>query len=164
MGFFQSKAVFMIFAAMLFTSCSANNSNSNTETNANKQKIVSSNADSTKDDIDDFAKIIKLPFLPEEVSWRETADKKIIAVLKFSSAEAVNLITQIEKQKPAVNSEINAENWFPPELIAQSQQSGDDTLKGKEYAANDFFLAPYTKGKITRIDETNYFILELSAT
>lgn len=136
---------------------------SNTNQITNKPNNIYTNAETTKDDLEDFAKIVKLPFQPEEVSWREFPDKKIIAVLKFSAADSNNLITQIEKQKSAQNVGLNAENWFPPELIAQSQQSGDETLKGKEYSAADFFLAPYTKGKITRIDETNYFVLELSA-
>ncbi len=135
------------------------NSNQNANTAANS---ANSNVAATKDDLEEFGKIVKLPFTPEEVTWRETKDKKIIAVLRFSAADAQNLIKQIEKQKQSAPVEINAENWFPPELIAKSQQSGDETLKGKEYAADDFFLAPFNKGKITRIDDTNYFILELS--
>lgn len=162
MKFFQPRLFLGFFASILLLSaCGTSNVNSNNT--AKNSKPSNTNAETTKDDVEDFAKIVKLPFQPEEVSWRESADKKIIAVLKFSATEAQNLVATIEKHKPAVNAEINAENWFPPELVAQSQQSGDTTLKGKEYTANDFFLVPYTKGKITRIDSTNYFILELSA-
>ncbi len=170
MRFFQQKAFFALFATIanlaLLSACGTSNENSNQNANSNKISNIANanaNADATKDDLEDFAKVVKLPFQPEEVSWRESSDKKIIAVLKFSATEANNLTVQIEKQKPAQNSKLNAESWFPPELVAQSQQSGDETLKGKEYSAADFFLAPYTKGKITRIDETNYFVLELAA-
>ncbi len=164
MSFFQTKAIFIILASFVsFSACVNSNFNSNQTGNANKtSNSTNTNANATKDDLEDFGKIVKLPFKPEEVSWRESEDKKIIAVLKFSAVDAQSLIAQIEKQKPAQLAGLNAENWFPPELVAKSQQSGDETLKGKEYAANDFFLAPYNKGKITRIDDTNYFILELS--
>ena len=167
MRFFQPKAVFALFAFFVsfvsFSACGTSDADSNQTANVNKAaNITNSNANTTKDDLEDFGKIVKLPFQPEEVSWRETTDKKLIAVLKFSASDAQNLIAQIEKQKPAQLNAINAENWFPPELVAKSHQSGDETLKGKEYSANDFLLASYNNGKITRIDDTNYFILELS--
>ena len=161
---FQSNSLFVFsafFASLiLFSACGNSSQNSNQAANANKS--TNTNTSATKDDLEDFGKIVKLPFQPEEVSWRVGDDKKLIAVLKFSAENAQNLVSQIEKQKPFQPAGINAENWFPPELIAKSQQSGDETLKGKEYSANDFFLAPYTNGKITRIDDTNYFILELA--
>lgn len=150
--------LFCLFS--LLSGCGSSDSNTNQTTN--KPGNINNNSDLTKDDIEELAKIVKLPFQPEEASWRESADKKIIAVMKFSATAANNLTSQIEKQKPAQNANLNAESWFPPELVAQSQQSGDESLKGKEYSAADFLLAPYTKGKITRIDETNYFVLELS--
>ena len=163
MRFFQTKVFFILFVSLvMFSACGMLISNSNQKTNTNNAANTNANADTTKDDIEDFAKVVKLPFQPEEVSWRETSDKKLIAVIKFSAADAQTLITNIEKQKPIAPAEINAENWFPPELVAKSQQSGDELLKGKVYSANDFFLAPYNNGKITRIDDTNYFILELS--
>lgn len=162
MKFLQPKA-FFLFATSLFllTACGRSE---NTNQNANKAANLSNtNTSLTKDDVEDFGKIVNLPFQPEEVSWRESADKKITAVMRFSAADANSLTAQIEKQKTPQTAAINADDWFPPELVAQSQQSGDASLKGKEYSANDFFLAPYNKGKITRIDDTNYFILELSA-
>lgn len=161
MRFYPPTFFSFLFLLLTFSACTAPESNSNQI--VNKPGNVNKNSDTTKDDPEDFARIVKLPFNPEEVSWRESSDKKIIAVLKFSAADAQSLVAQIEKQKPAQNAVLNAENWFPPELIAKSQQAGDETLKGKEYSASDFFLAPYMSGKITRIDETNYFILELSA-
>jgi hypothetical protein len=118
--------------------------------------------------------VIKLPFHPEEAVWREEilgkpggnrvpapTDKKLTAVLRFLEADADQIVAQAEKYKPAANHKISTESWFPAELIAQSQTSGDDTVKGKSYSANDFFNAPYTEGRITRIEGTDYFVLEL---
>jgi hypothetical protein len=114
---------------------------------------------------------VRLPYRPEDAIWQAdeldnsgaSVKKKFIAVLKFASADADEIVLRAEKYKPAIVSEIDAENWFPAELIAQSQLSGDETLKGSAYAVNDFLQTPYTDGRIIRIAETNFFVLELSA-
>jgi hypothetical protein len=151
-----------------------NNPNSSTNNSNQAANANGDNANSAKDDIDELGKIIKLPLLPEEVSyWEENSaesggnqnaeqNKKIVAVLKFSPEKAVQLVSHIEKIKPPVDSQIDAENRFPAELIAQSQLSGDETLKGKSYAADDFLQTPYKNGKITRVENTDYFVLELT--
>ena len=125
---------------------------------------TNSNASPAKDDLEEFGKIVNLAVMPEEVLWRESetkSGKKLVAVLKYSAADAQTLVANAEKLRPAIASELDAENWFPPELIAQSQGSGDEILKGKSYAANDFYSESYKNGKITRINDTDYFILEL---
>lgn len=129
-----------------------------------------------KDDVSELLTIVRLPEVPEEVVWREEPlgkvndrvpgpdDKKLIAVLKYDQETAAKLIAQIEKNKQPEPAEVGAENWFPEELIAQSQVSGNEMLKGTTYAANDFFNMPYGNGKITRVENTNYFVLELYTT
>ena len=117
-----------------------------------------------KDDIAELEKIIKLPFHPEEAIWLSLPnEKKLVVVLKFSPEDANQIVQQAEKYQPATQSAVEADNWFPAELIAQSQLSGDETLKGNSHAANDFFQPPFTNGKITRIVDTNFFVLELTA-
>ncbi|MCA1637367.1 MAG: hypothetical protein LC768_03365 [Acidobacteria bacterium] len=125
----------------------------------------------------ELSKIIKLPLTPEEVTYKEvnsnidkggkmlptTDGKKLIVVLKFSPQDANQIVAQAEKYKPPVGAEIDAENWFPAELVAQSQLSGDETLKGTAYAANEFLQPPFNNGKITRIADTDFFVLELTS-
>lgn len=147
---------------------SASNNNGSSTKNSNQTTNESrDNVNSAKDDVEELGKIIKLPLLPEEVNyWEENSapnGKLFIAVLKFSPENAAQLVSQIEKIKPPVDSEIDAERRFPAELVAQSQLSGDETLKGKSYAADDFLQPPYQGGKITRIENTDYFVLELTA-
>ena len=84
-------------------------------------------------------------------------------MLRFSQPEASRLIADAEKVRPPQQVNINPESWFPPELIAQSDMSGDDTLNGKSYAANAFFQDPYNDGRIIKIDDSDYFVLELTA-
>lgn len=168
------KIFIAIIIGFIFTACSSNNS-ANANANSTNQSANSANSNSAnavKDDVDELEMTIKLPIHPEEAVWREEnlaktgappTNKKLVAVLLYTKENADKIVAQAEKYKPATPEIINNENWFPNELTAQSQISGDETLKGKGYPANDFFNAPYTDGKITRIDGTDYFILELFA-
>lgn len=173
---FINLAAVSIFLILFLSACkndvqSVNDSNQSVQ---NQNEISGGNANSARDDLGGLAKIINLPLEPEEANyWEENlvkADnqnsvsegKKLIAVLKFSPENSAQLIGQIEKIRPAADSEIDAESRFPAELIARSQLSGDETLKGKAYAADNFYNVPYNKGKITRIEDTDYFVLELT--
>lgn len=165
------KIFILLFFAVSWTACLSNNNSNST---ANSQNRTNGNANSnnkknpTKDDIEELELTIKLPYHPEDAVWREESagapegeKKKLVAVLKFTKDEADKIVAQAEKYKPAAPASIGAEEWFPAELIAQSQMSGNETVKGMTYAANDFFNAPYTDGRITRVEATNYFVLEL---
>ncbi|CAN5632303.1 hypothetical protein BH24ACI2_BH24ACI2_03020 [soil metagenome] len=171
-----TKLFYVFFLSIFsFNGCDKNeNNNINQSVN---QTVNNDNANIPKDDVEELEKIIKIPFPPEEVTWRETDldtkgndnrvpaanGKKLTVVLKFSAEEANKIIEQAEKYKPAAASDVDAEDWFPAELIAQSQLSGDGNLKGTSFAANDFLQAPYVNGKITRISNTDYFVLELTS-
>jgi hypothetical protein len=171
------KIFIALLIAAIFTGCASNNIANSNEANQNANSANSNGAASTKDDADELELIIKLPFHPEDAVWREDVfgktgdnrmpagptDKKLTAVLRFLKDDADKITAQAEKYKPASPEVINSENWFPNELVAQSQTSGDETLKGKSYAANDFYNAPYSEGKLTRIEGTDYFVLELFA-
>jgi len=170
-----SKIFFAMIIAAFFTACSTGagvNSNAN-QANQAANQANSNVSNSIRDDVDELEMIIKTPFHPEEAVWREETlgrnndrvpgptDRKLVAVLRFLHPDAENIVAQADKSSPVLNETINPENWFPAELIAQSQMSGDETLKGKSYPANEFFNSPYLTGKITRIEGTDYFVLEL---
>ncbi len=179
--FVNLTAVF-IFLLLSLNACknsdSTNQDLNSSNRNSNQTIITNSeNTNAVRDDIDELGKIIKLPLVPEEVNyWEENSieasggnqdaaqiRKKMVVVLKFSPENAAQLVTHIEKIKPPIDAAIDAESQFPAELIAQSQLSGDETLKGKSYAADDFLQTPFNRGKITRIENTDYFVLELNA-
>lgn len=167
----------LLFAALFATSCSSSSTENSDSTNRTAANTAnSSNSNSVKDDVDELELTIKVPFHPEEVAWREDVlgktgdsrvpaptDKKLTAVMRFLKDDAAKITAQAEKYKPAVPAVINTEKWFPAELIAQSQTSGDETIKGLSYPANDFLNPPYSEGRITRIEGTDYFVLELFA-
>lgn len=158
----------LIFLGQLAGACSSsavNNSNlPQNKANQNSQRASS-------DKVEELGLLVVLPLEPEETVFREdpaiSSDgsqqytKKLTAVLKYSAADAEKLSALIEKSSPPLSATVGTETWFPAELIAQSDLSGDDTLKGDSFAATDFYQAPYTEGKITRVEGGNYFVLEL---
>lgn len=147
------------------------NANSNTA-NAN-QAISDANADTPpKDSAAELGKLINLPFIPEDVDWREESaaqnsnnqaanNRRIIAVLRFSEEDAKKIVEQAEKYNPPAEATVEIQDWFPAELLVQNQISGGENLKGTAYPANDFALPPFNNGRLTRINETDFFVLEL---
>ena len=150
----------LTFAVSTFAGCSgASNSNTGAE-----PVTTSENANKANTNVEELGVLINVPYESEEASWKEEkGHKKVIAVLRFPEPEANRLVEDASKIAPAHDADISAETWFPPELIAQSGISGEDTLTGKAYPADPFFQAPYTHGSITRIENTDYFVLELTA-
>ena len=147
---------------VILTSCgSQSNTNSQNTARANSN---AANSNVAKTNVEELGMLVNVPYESEEAFWKEdAAHKKLVAVLRFPQPEANRLIADAEKIRPAQQTTIPSESWFPPELIAQGDLSGDDTLNGKAYAANAFFQDPYNDGRITRIEDTDYFVLELSA-
>jgi len=158
----RNALILALFAmALSAAGCGGDQANSNAATNSN---TAQANSNSTKTNVEELGMTINVPYESEEVFWREDAPHtKLVAVLRFSQAEANRLIADAEKVRPPQQVNINPDSWFPPELIAQSDMSGDDTLNGKSYAANAFFQDPYKDGRIIKIDDSDYFVLELTA-
>jgi hypothetical protein len=175
----QAKFWFGLFGIVfLFNSCARNETaNTNSIASNANQSLNPAIEIVAKDDVEELGKIIKLPLAPEEATYKENDsnvksseprppapnEKKMVAVLKFSAKDAELIAANAEKYKSPVPADVEAESWFPPELIAKSQISGDEALKGVSYAANDFLQPPFNNGKLTRINNTDYFVLELAS-
>ncbi|HEY8562885.1 MAG TPA: hypothetical protein VIL74_21080 [Pyrinomonadaceae bacterium] len=167
------KIIIAVLFSAVFAACTADDANTANQNSAN-QTTTATNSNSVHDNVDELELTIKLPYHPEEAVWREEpvgkaptgrvpgpTDRKLIAVLRFPKEDADKITAQAEKYKPAAPETIQTESWFPAELIAQSQTSGDETVKGASFPANDFYNPPYSDGKITRVEGTDYFVLEL---
>jgi hypothetical protein len=162
------KALLSLIFLSLFVSCVSNNTaNQNSSSNNNTANIAETSPANASDDAEALANVIKLPITPDEVFWLETPApspnaKKLVAVLKFSPVDSEALIQQVQKIAPPTDASIEPEEWFPPELIAQSETAGDQSLKGKQFDARDFVQAPYTKGRLIKLEQAGYFVLELN--
>jgi len=151
-------------SAIPFSGCGDGNKLANTRSAANAPNNANENSNSAKTNVEELGLLINVPYATEDIAWKENAaHKKVVAVFKFSTLDANRLVAEAEKFGPAENVSIPVETWFPDELTAQSDISGDSTLKGRAYPANAFYQEPYTSGKITRIEGGDYFVLELTA-
>ncbi|HQU85602.1 MAG TPA: hypothetical protein PKY59_20880 [Pyrinomonadaceae bacterium] len=147
-------------------SCAGEEANTANNSNITNINPANTNRISAKDDIEELETIIKIPFHPEEALWREENlgnqnAKKMTVVLKFLPEESAKIVAEAEPKKAVTQTILPVETWFPAELVASSQLSGDDTLKGNVYSAEQFFQPPYSDGRLIRMENSSYFILEL---
>lgn len=150
-----------IAVATMFLACvgGAPKGNANVK-NAAVRPVENSNAARTN--VEELGVLVKVPYETEDIVWREyPTKKKIIAIMRFSAANANKIVA--EAGGTPENTGIAVESWFPEELIAQTEMSGDNALKGVSYPATGFYQDPYTVGKITRVEGSDYFILEVLA-
>lgn len=119
---------------------------------------------SPRTNVEELGVIVNVPYEAEDVVWKEEPNhKRVVAVLRFSPADSNQVVTEAEAFGKAENVTIAAETWFPNELIAQNDMSGDSMLKGLEYPANRFFQEPFSNGRLIRIEGSDYFVLDLTA-
>ncbi len=149
-----------------FTGCvgGTNNSNKNSASPAPNPPLE--NANSAKTNIEELKLLINVPYEveDEDIVWKQNeAQKKLFAVMRFSAEDSDKLVSGAAPDQASSSVTLSAESWFPSELIAQGEMSGDDSLRGTAYAADMFFQEPYTSGRIVRVEGTDYFVLELSA-
>jgi hypothetical protein len=132
---------------------------------ANNQNVpvrLPENSNAARTNVEELGLLVKVPYETEDIVWKEyTTKKRILAVLRFSPTNANKIVAEAGGMLEATG--VAVESWFPDELIAQSEMSGDNALKGTAYPATAFYQQPYASGKIIRIEGTDYFILDLSA-
>jgi hypothetical protein len=125
--------------------------------NANANSPVANSASSTspapKDNIEELGMLVRLPF----------EQKKLTAVMRFSPENAAKMAAEISKAGPPTPEKVSVESWFPNELLAQGELTGESVVKGHSYTAEPYLNPPYTKGRITQIESTDYFILQISS-
>lgn len=165
MASIKTAAILALFSiSALSSACggSANTAaNSATSTSSNQSN---SNANSVRSNVEELGLLVTVPYEAEDVVWKEyPSQKRIIAVFRFSPADSTKLIAEAEKFGASEAATVTSETWFPAELTAQSEMTGEDTINGHAYAANQFFQEPYTNGRLVRIDNTDFFVLDVTA-
>lgn len=163
MQFSRFAVLVFLLASQILISCSGRADKANT---ANTSTAASSNTAKAgpNDNIEELGMLVRLPFVPEEVAWKEYPEqKKLTAVIRFTSEDAQKMAAEVAKNGKPAPETVTVESWYPNELIAQGELTGESTVKGQSYPAEPFLNPPYTKGKITRIESTDYFILQISS-
>lgn len=157
-----ASVLLILLASQLLSGCSSRSGNANVS-NESAAATNSSQA-GPNDNIDEFMLMVRLPFAPEEVAWREyPSQKKLVAVVRFSPENATKMSAEMAKGGQSTTETMSVETWYPAELIAQSDLTGESTVKAQSYPAEPFLNPPYTKGRISRVENTDYFIVQISS-
>ncbi len=162
---FRTAAILSFFATCtLLCGCIGGrdqNANSRTQSTTNSGN---QNSSAARSNVEELGLLVKIPYETEDVVWKEVSpSKKVVAVLLFPKATADKVVADAQTHGAGQNVTLAAEPWFPDELIAQSEMSGDAALRGTAYPGNAFFLDKYNAGTITRIEGSDHFVLEITA-
>lgn len=165
MKIFRAVVILALFASVIaFSGCGPGNKNANMSAIATASNSTLENANSAKTNVEELGLLINIPYDAEDIVWKEVVDqKRLIAVLRFSTEDANKVVADAIRREAPQNVTLSSETWFPAELIAQSEMSGDDSLNGLAFSADIFYQEPFTSGPIVRIEGTDYFVLYLSA-
>jgi len=161
----QFDVILALFLLTLsFAACGGRSDKANSREAANVPTNSNENPNAPKTNVEELGVLVNVPYEAEDIVWKDTAShKKLIAVLRFSTINCDKIVADAEKYRKPEAVTIENETWFPDDLIAQGDMSGDDTLKGVSYGANAFLQDPFNEGRIVRIEGTNYFVLEATA-
>lgn len=137
--------------------------------NVNANVNLNANANVAEDNAFKLNQYVDVPYETEQDTvWREDVvdqakggGKKLTAVFRFSKADSEKLRKELGSKSTPVDVKLDAEPWFPAELIAKSTTTGDDTLRGKGYTADSLVKPPYKTGVLVHIEDTDYFVLTL---
>lgn len=165
MSNFRAGAILsLFFVPVIFTACSGSSNSDNKTRPTIAANSSALNANTAKTNVEELGLLVRVSYEVEDVVWKENSNKKsLIAVFRFSPADAEKVVAEATQFGQSQPNTISPETWFPSELIAQSEMSGDNALKGLAYPANGFLQESYSSGKLTRIEGTDYFVLEATA-
>lgn len=135
----------------------------NSSANATSQPGATNNSNSAKTSVEDLGLIINVPYEAEDAVWKENAARnKLTAVLRFDQEDTAKIVAEAEKVRPAEPTTIASETWFPSDLTVDGEIRGDESMSGRSYAPDQFLQPPYNSGRLVRIDNSDYFVLELT--
>lgn len=167
--FLFSVTILAVFSFQTCSTAEKKSVNSSDQT-TNKNMPANSDKNSASSDVNALAQKIELPVKPLEAVWLEEklgnpdnnvpgpTDYRLTAVLKFSETDAEKLPEKINSEK-LPGGLVEIEKWFPEDLKNKAGESMK--LNGTKYDADAFLRSPYTQGTITRIENSNDFVLRL---
>ena len=159
----RSAPATLLILLLLLSSCSAPAGNSSSA-NSDQGNRVASIPKKANDKPEELGMLINFTLEPEDIVWQQSeSPKKIVAVFRLDPEDMKKLADQLAAKGEGAARSVNVEDWFPPELIAGGETTGGSSVDGTAFPADDFYQSPFTQGTITRINDTEFFVLELSA-
>lgn len=158
----RSAPASLLILLLLLSSCSApagNSPSANSEGNRVAQVPRKAN-----DKPEELGMLINFTLEPEDILWRQTeTPRKVVAVFRLAEEDTKKLADSLSARSPGAARSVAVEDWFPTELIAGGEATGGSSVDGTAYPADEFFQPPFTQGTITRVNDTDFFVLELTA-
>ena len=158
----RSAPASLLILLLLLSSCSApagNASSANSEGNRVAQVPRKAN-----DKPEELGMLINFTLEPEDILWRQTeTPRKVVAVFRLAEEDTKKLADSLSARSPGAARSVAVEDWFPTELVAGGEATGGSSVDGTAYPADEFFQPPFTQGTITRVNDTDFFVLELTA-
>ena len=143
---FKTSAILtFILCALLLGSCASEGENSNNAAQPSTKRIEPQ-APKANDNAEELGTLVKLPFEPAEVAWRETPNG-LIAVLLYSPEIAKKLADAAAKIKEPEVASVEVEEWFRPSRLQNVIWERIDTY-GKGILHKIFCKDPFTSGQI----------------
>jgi hypothetical protein len=159
----RSAPASLLVSLLIFTSCTAPAGNSSSA-NENQGNRVASVPRKANDKPEELGMLINFTVEPEDIVWQQSeSPKRIVAVFRLEEEDTKKFADQLKTKSPGAARSVTVEDWFPAELIAGGETTGGSSVDGTAFPADDFFQAPFTQGTITRINDTDFFVLELTA-
>lgn len=143
-----------------------NNSAASNADQQNSNRAVEPGMEGAKDNAEELGTLVRMPYEPEDLAWKEFSSqqgRRLLAVFQLTDDDSRKLIEAASKIRPGSAVSITSEKWFPKELITQNEMSGDGGIQATSYAADEFLQPPYSEGSVSRVDNTNFFVLEVIA-
>ncbi len=153
----------LLLSAFLLISCSAPAGNSSSA-NASEGNRAASVPKKANDKPEELGLLINFTLEPEDIVWLQNeSSKKIVAVFRLDPEDTKKLADQLAGKSQGEPKSIAVEDWFPPELVAGGEATDASTVDGTSYPADDFYQPPFSQGTITRVNNTDFFVIEMSA-
>ncbi|HMQ02781.1 MAG TPA: hypothetical protein PKD26_02590 [Pyrinomonadaceae bacterium] len=169
----SARPVFVILALILSNlilfGCSVEpGSNSNQAvTNTRPAATFDPVREGVKDNKDELGELIKLPFEPEDLVWKEFPPdkngKRILAVFQLLPDDSKKLSDRLSKAAKGAEVKLRVEKWFPTELITENDLTGEEGIVATSYPATDFFHPPFVEGTVSRVGSSDFYVLDLLA-
>lgn len=136
---------------------------------------LGSSAERVRDGLGELQAAVNLTVEPDELLWTEEVldgraasdtgrapgAKRLVAVLRFDSPRAAEFQGVFSALGAGMKVDVEVEEWFPTEMKAQGQTGGGGSLKGVSVPANSLLRPPYQYGRLIKVDESPFYILEL---
>ena len=153
----------IILTSIFFAGCGGNAADGANNANSTANSVAS-NTNKANTNAEELGMLINFAWETEDLAWkRDEAKKTLTAAFRLSAEDAKKLSDQLASKGQGAPKEVAVEDWFPAELIAQGESTGAAAVPATAYPASDLYQPPYTQGTISRVEGTDYFVVEVLA-